>query len=89
MQSFQVFRDLKFLFTGPLILLVCLVVDLMTSPGLTWFKWAALGIGIAWFISLGRVIAAAAVAGGLAALYLAWRRQRKGQEEPSGFDPGL
>jgi hypothetical protein len=85
----QVFRDIKFLFTAPLILLVCVVVDLMTSPGLQWAKWAALGLGIAWFIALFRVLAAAAVAGGLAALFLAWRRRRGKAVPPEGFDPGL
>lgn len=89
LQPFQVFRDIKFLFTGPLILLLCVVIDLMTSPGLQWAKWAALGIGIAWFIALFRVLTAAVVAGGLAALYLAWRRRRPADPQERGFDPGL
>jgi hypothetical protein len=39
-------------------------------------QWAALGIGIAWFINLFRVFRAVVLAGGLAALaaYLAGRR---------------
>ena len=44
------------------------VINLMTSPGDWWVQWAALGIGIAWFVSLFRVIRAVIIAGGLAAL---------------------
>jgi hypothetical protein len=58
----------KFLFTGPLILALLVVINLMTSPGHWWVQWAALGIGIAWVISLFRVIRAVVIAGGLAAL---------------------
>jgi hypothetical protein len=48
----------------------------MTSPGHWWVQWAALGLGIAWVISLFQVIRAVIVAGGLAALaaYLMNRR---------------
>jgi len=68
---------LKFLFVGPLILGLLIVINLMTSPGEWWVQWAALGIGIAWVISLLRVIRAVALAGGLAALaaYIASRGQ--------------
>ena len=68
-------KSVKFLFVGPLILALLFVINLMTSPGDWWVQWAALGIGIAWIISLFRVIRALAVAGGLAALgvYLANR----------------
>ena len=70
-------RSISFLFKGPLILLFLVVVNLMTSPGHWWVQWAALGLGIAWFFSLLRVIRAVIVAGGLAALstYL-YNRQR-------------
>jgi hypothetical protein len=61
-------RAVKFLFTGPLILLFLVVINWMTSPGEWWVQWAALGLGIAWFFSLLRVIRAVVVAGGLAAL---------------------
>lgn len=66
-----------FLFKGPLILLLLFVINLMTSPGHWWVQWPALGIGIAWVISLFRVIRAVVVAGGLAALgaYLYQRRR--------------
>jgi len=60
--------SLKFLFTGPLILGLLFVINLMTSPGHWWVQWAALGIGIAWVISLLRVLRAIVIAGGLAAL---------------------
>jgi hypothetical protein len=69
-------RAVKFLFMAPLILLMLFVINLMTSPGHWWVQWAALGLGIAWFISLLRVVRAIAVAGGIAALatYLARNR---------------
>ncbi|MDH3404859.1 MAG: 2TM domain-containing protein [Acidobacteriota bacterium] len=60
-------RALKFLFVGPLVLGFLFVINWMTSPGDWWVQWAALGIGIAWVISLFRVIGAIVVAGGLAA----------------------
>jgi len=62
-------RAIRFLFVGPAILLVLVVINVMTSPGHWWVQWAALGIGIAWVISLFRVLMAIVVAGGLAALY--------------------
>jgi hypothetical protein len=63
------YRALKFLFVGPLILVMLAVINLMTSPGHWWVQWPALGIGIAWVISLFRVLRAVVVAGGLAALF--------------------
>lgn len=76
---------LKFLFIGPLILLMLLVINWMTSPGEWWVQWPALGIGIAWMICLLRVIRDAILLGGLSALgvYL-WKKrdaqQRQAQE---------
>jgi hypothetical protein len=69
-------RAVKFLFMAPVILVFLFVVNLMTSPGHWWVQWAALGLGIAWFISLLRVIRAIILAGGIAALgaYLASRK---------------
>jgi hypothetical protein len=61
-------KAVKFLFVGPLILVMLFVINVMTSPGHWWVQWAALGIGIAWVASLLRVIRALVVAGGLAAL---------------------
>jgi hypothetical protein len=49
-------------------------INLVTSPGHWWVQWAAFGIGIAWLISLMRVIRSVIVVGGLAALaYIAYR----------------
>jgi hypothetical protein len=64
----ETLRAVKFLFMAPLILLFLFVVNVMTSPGAWWVQWAALGLGIAWFISLLKVIRAVIIAGGLAAL---------------------
>jgi hypothetical protein len=61
-------RALKFLVTGPLILGLLFVINWMTSPGHWWVQWAALGIGIAWVISLLRVLKAGILLGGIAAL---------------------
>lgn len=61
-------HSLKFLFVGPLILLMLVVINVMTSPGHWWVQWAALGIGIAWFVSLIRVLRSLILLGGLAAL---------------------
>lgn len=68
-------KAVKFLFIGPLVLLMLFVINWMTSPGDWWVQWAALGIGIAWVISLIRVIGALVVGGGLAALF-AWFSNR-------------
>jgi len=68
-------RALRFLFIGPSVLAVLVIVNLMTSPGHWWVQWAALGIGIAWVISLFRVIRAVILLGGLAAL-IAYLRKR-------------
>lgn len=66
---------LKFLFVGPMVVALCFVINWMTSPGEWWVQWVALGIGIAWFISLGRVLVALVVAGGIAGLIAMLRRQ--------------
>ena len=74
--GFRTMRSVGFLFKAPFILALLFVINLMTSPGHWWVQWAALGIGIAWVISLLRVLRAVVLAGGLAALgvYLAKRR---------------
>jgi hypothetical protein len=69
-------RALRFLFIGPLIVLMLLVINVMTSPGHWWVQWPALGIGIAWAISLVRVIVAVVTLGGIAAL-LAYLHQSR------------
>ena len=65
---YRTFRAVRFLFVGPLILAMLFVINWMTSPGDWWVQWAALGIGIAWVISLIRVLTALVVGGGLVAL---------------------
>ncbi len=71
----QTARALRFLFAGPLVLALLVVINLVTSPGHWWVQWPALGIGIAWFISLLRVLRAAILVGGLAALIGYLRRR--------------
>ncbi len=67
--------SLGFLIKAPFILAFLFVIDLMT-PGGWWVQWAALGIGIAWFSCLFRVLRAVALLGGVAGLaaYLNGRR---------------
>lgn len=69
-------QSARFLVAGPAILLFLFVVNLMTSPGDWWVQWAALGIGIAWVISLVRVARAVLVIGGLAGLAAYLNRRR-------------
>ena len=69
-------RAVKFLFMAPLILAMLFVINLMTSPGHWWVQWPALGIGIAWVLSLFRVLRAVVLAGGLAALAAVLMRRR-------------
>lgn len=64
----QTLESVRFLFIGPLILAFLFVVNLMTSPGEWWIQWPALGLGLAWFISLFRVARAVLLLGGLAGL---------------------
>jgi hypothetical protein len=73
---FRIWRAVKFLFIGPFILLMLIAINWMTTPGQWWVQWAALGIGIAWFACLFRVVRAAVILGGLAAL-VAYLTQRK------------
>ena len=61
-------ESVRFLFMAPLILAFLFVINLMTSPGHWWIQWPALGLGIAWFISLFRVARALLLLGGLAGL---------------------
>jgi hypothetical protein len=71
-------RALKFLVTAPLILVLLFVINWMTSPGHWWVPWAALGIGIAWVVSLLRVLKGGILLAGVAALtgYLLNRERR-------------
>jgi hypothetical protein len=69
-------RSAKFLVKAPFILAFLVVINLMTSPGHWWVQWPALGLGIAWFISLARVARAVVLAGGLAAVAAILMRRR-------------
>ena len=68
-------HSVSFLVKAPFILLILFVINLMTSPGHWWVQWPALGIGIAWFINLFRVLRAALVVGGLAGLFALLNRR--------------
>ena len=71
----ETFEAFKFLFIGPCIVAFLFVINMMTSPDVWWVQWPALGIGIAWVISLFRVGFAVIAAGGVVAL-LAMLRNR-------------
>jgi hypothetical protein len=60
-------RRVKFLVMAPFIVLLCLVINVMTSPGEWWVQWVAFGIGIAWVINFFKLMRDIAVLGGLAA----------------------
>ena len=78
--GYRTFRAIRFLITGPMILAMLFVIQFMTPGGHLWFRWAAFGIGLAWMLSLFRVIRSVVVAGGLAALaYIAYRYFTKQQ----------
>ena len=69
-------RSVRFLFMAPVILTFLFVINLMTSPGHWWVQWAALGLGIAWFASLFRVMRTLLLLGGLAGLANYMNRRR-------------
>ena len=71
----RTWRAFEFLFTGPIILVVLVIINAMTSPGHWWVQWAALGIGIVWVLSLLRVLRMMILLGGLAAL-IAYLRKK-------------
>ncbi len=84
----QLYKSIKFLFVGPLILAMLFVINWMTSPEYWWVKWAALGIGIAWVVSLLRVIKMLVIVGGIAA-FLAWYQKRGQQQSGTGTGPAF
>jgi hypothetical protein len=73
----RVLHRIRFLFTAPFILVFLFLINVLTWNGHWWVQWAALGIGIAWVITLLRVVQALVLMGGLAALgaYLGRRGQ--------------
>jgi hypothetical protein len=79
-------RAAKFLLVGPMVLAILAVIYRMTTPGFWWVQWAALGMGIAWMISLRRVLRAVVVIGGVAAL-LAYLRKRQVRRLVSSWLP--
>ncbi len=88
--GFRTMKSVGFLFKAPFILALLFVINLMTSPGHWWVQWAALGIGIAWFLALFRVLRTVILAGGLAALgfYLFNRYGRAGGAPTAAPGPG-
>ncbi|HVO21646.1 MAG TPA: hypothetical protein VMU15_20505 [Anaeromyxobacter sp.] len=78
-------HSVRFLLLGPIVLVLLLMINAMTSPGHWWVQWAALGIGIAWAVSLLRVIQGVVVLGGVAAL-VAWLSSRR---RPGASGPAL
>ncbi len=68
-------RAVRFLFVGPFVLLLLVVMNLMTTPGHWWVKWPALGLGIAWFFCVIRVLRAMLLVGGIAALVAYLRKK--------------
>lgn len=77
MRMRRTFKSARFLVTAPFLLLFLFVINLLTSPGHWWVQWAALGIGIAWVISLFRVVRAVLLVGGLAGLAAYLNRQHQ------------
>ena len=78
-------RSVGFLIKAPFILALLFVINLVTSPGHWWVQWAALGIGIAWFFALFRVLRTVILAGGLAALgFYLFNRYSKPEGPPPG-----
>lgn len=75
---YRTLRAARFLFIAPLILLFLVLINLVSWHGHWWVQWAALGLGIAWVISLIRVLKAAALVGGVAALTAILMGRRSG-----------
>jgi hypothetical protein len=72
----HLFGSVSFIFMAPLILAFLFVINLMTSPGDWWVQWAALGLGIAWFINVIKVMRTVMLLGGLAGLAAYMSRRR-------------
>lgn len=79
----RTWRSFKFLIKGPIILVMLIIINAITSPHHWWVQWPALGIGIAWVFCLLRVIRAALLIGGLAALLAYFARNRNSR--PASF----
>ena len=68
-------RAVRFLFVGPAVLVLLVVINAATDPHHWWVKWPALFIGIFWVISVLRVIRLLIVVGGITAVIAALRRR--------------
>ncbi|MFZ0827693.1 MAG: hypothetical protein WAO02_09750 [Verrucomicrobiia bacterium] len=73
----KTWRAFEFLFKGPVILGLLVILNAMTSPGHWWVQWVALGIGFVWILSLLRVLRALILLGGLAALIACLRKRKR------------
>jgi hypothetical protein len=80
----RTWRAFKFLIKGPIILAVLFIINAVTSPHHWWVQWAALGIGIAWILSLLRVIRTLLLVGGLAALLAYFEKNRSAPPKSFG-----
>jgi hypothetical protein len=80
----RTWRALGFLIKGLVILVVLFIINAATSPHYWWVQWAALGIGIAWILCLLRVIRAALLVGGLAALLAHFMKNRNAPPKSFG-----
>jgi hypothetical protein len=68
-------RAARFLIKGPILLVVLVIINAVTSPHDWWVKWPALAICVIWILSLLRVIRALIMLGGLAALIAFLRKK--------------
>jgi len=73
---FRIWRAVRFLFLGPVILLGLFAVNVLNWHGHWWVHRPAILIGLVWFLALFRVLRAAVLVGGVAALvtYLTRRK---------------
>ncbi|MNC88699.1 hypothetical protein D3C83_45420 [compost metagenome] len=68
-------NSLSFLITGPIILAFLFLVNTMTG-GEPWWYWAALGIGLAWVLTLLRAMRLLIMVGSLAGIAALLARRR-------------
>jgi hypothetical protein len=77
LSPFRILRAVRFLVMAPFILVLLFFINMATYQGDWWIGWAALGIGIAWVACLFRVLRAAVLVGGVAALVAYLTRQKR------------
>lgn len=72
-------------FRAIFVVALCGLINAMTSPGHWWFKWVALGMGIAVLASLGRALKSLLLLGLVA--WVGWKIwQRYGDDARRRFD---